>query len=178
MARSYGHLVDNFDEKTGTSRPYEPATDKLKLDTIETMRDAGEALEMCFEMIRYLSGGRRRMVEVAEEKYYSQINPSDHATPPPIERIWFEQTGVRVRTFPVGPTPVEIEMMAMALFGGGGSFYEKTQPGTRQIYRRMARENLDMAYREGDGTSMGSASDKDLNPSLRTEEPGIRDGWF
>lgn len=161
MAGSYGHLVDNFDEKTGTSRPYEPATDKLKLDTIETMRDAGEALEMCFEMIRYLSGGRRQMVEVAEEKYYSQINPSDHATPPPIERIWFEQTGVRVRTFPVGPTPVEIEMMAMALFGDVNK-YTEASIAIRQLYRDSARRAFDKALREGDGISTGSASDEDL----------------
>jgi hypothetical protein len=52
MAGSLNHLID---EKTG----------KYREDLIENMGDAGEALEECFHIIRYLACGDMSKISVA-----------------------------------------------------------------------------------------------------------------
>ena len=75
MAGSYRHITND--------------DGSLRLDLIENLRDAGEALEECYHMIQWLTGGdKRRIHEAWLEGYFKPHCPPENLPLATYEQFW------------------------------------------------------------------------------------------
>lgn len=79
MAGSYRMIVDDNGDFCG-------------IDLIENLGDAYEALEECFEMIRWLTGGDKQKIHQAWlEGYFKKHCPPENLRLADYARFWLEE---------------------------------------------------------------------------------------
>ncbi len=78
MAGSYKHIVDSDNSFIG-------------VDLIEDLGDAHEALEECYEMILYLTGGdKHKILEAYREGYFKKHCPPENDKFNTFDQFWEE----------------------------------------------------------------------------------------
>jgi len=76
MAGSYQHIVNNKNEFIG-------------IDLIDNLGDAHEALEECYNMIQFLTGGDKTTIFQAYHSHIAKVNP-ENAKQLTESRYWSE----------------------------------------------------------------------------------------